>query len=88
MTAENRIPAGIYDVRLRKIGGFDGRYKKKFAGFHRGMLHIQDVPNFKYVLIHIGNTDKNTAGCLLVGAGAMMASANRVRERLKKEWKL
>ena len=31
------------------------------------MLHVDDVPNFEYILLHIGNTDENTAGCLLVG---------------------
>ena len=34
---------------------------------HRGMLHIVDVPNFEYILIHCGNTDEHTAGCLLLG---------------------
>jgi 23S rRNA-/tRNA-specific pseudouridylate synthase len=31
------------------------------------MLHIQDVPNFTYILIHTGNTDEHTSGCLIVG---------------------
>ena len=31
------------------------------------MLELQDVPNFKYILIHAGNTDEQTAGCILVG---------------------
>jgi hypothetical protein len=31
------------------------------------MLELQDVPNFQYILIHTGNTDEHTAGCLLVG---------------------
>ena len=34
---------------------------------HKGMLWLQDVPNFKWILIHCGNTDEHTAGCLLVG---------------------
>ena len=63
---ETRVPAGIYDIELRKVGGFHERYTKKYA-FHKGMLQVKDVPNFEYILIHTGNTDEHTAGCLLVG---------------------
>ena len=31
------------------------------------MLHIQNVPNFSDILIHTGNTDEHTSGCLLLG---------------------
>ena len=64
---ETRVPAGTYNIKLRKEGGFNAKYTKKYGGFHRGMLHICDVPNFEYILIHTGNTDEHTAGCLLVG---------------------
>ena len=64
---ETRIPAGIYNIELRKEGGFHQRYTKKYSNIHRGMLHITDVPNFEYILIHTGNTDEHTAGCLIVG---------------------
>ena len=66
---ETRIPDGTYKVELRKVGGFHNRYSKKYS-FHQGMLQIKDVPNFEYVLIHVGNTDDDTAGCLLVGSTA------------------
>jgi len=67
VSAETRIPEGTYDVKLRTEGGFNNRYLDKFgADFHKGMLHVQDVPGFEYILIHTGNTDENTAGCLLV----------------------
>ena len=68
---ETRIPAGVYDVLLKTVGGFHARYGRKFEGMHRGMLHIQDVPGFEHILIHVGNTDSHTAGCLLVGMGAV-----------------
>ena len=64
---ETRVPAGTYQIKLRTEGGFHGRYTKRFADMHKGMLHVIDVPNFKWILIHTGNTDEHTAGCLLVG---------------------
>lgn len=64
---ETRIPAGMYNIKLRTVGGFHGRYSKKFPKFHKGMLQVANVPGFEYILIHIGNTERDTAGCLLVG---------------------
>tara|TARA_R100000808_G_C2143895_1_gene151680 strand:+ start:1007 stop:1456 length:450 start_codon:yes stop_codon:yes gene_type:complete len=63
---ETRIPAGTYDIKLRNEGGMTKRYAERYD-FHEGMLHVQDVPNFTYIYIHVGNSDKNTSGCLLVG---------------------
>ena len=65
--SETRIPAGTYKIRLRTEGGFHTKYSKRFQDIHKGMLHIVDVPGFDYILIHCGNTDEHTAGCLLVG---------------------
>jgi len=64
---ETRVPAGTYQIQLRKVGGFNARYAKKYGDFHKGMLHVQDVPGFEYILIHTGNTDEHTSGCLIVG---------------------
>ena len=64
---ETRVPAGTYQILLRKEGGFNARYAKKYGDFHKGMLHVQDVPGFEYILIHTGNTDEHTSGCLIVG---------------------
>jgi hypothetical protein len=64
---ETRVPAGTYKIELRNEGGFHQRYTKKYPSIHRGMLHVTDVPNFEYILIHTGNTDEHTAGCLIVG---------------------
>lgn len=62
---ETRIPAGRYEIKLRTEGGLTEKYRKSFSWFS-GHLHLQDVPNFKYVYIHRGNTDKSTEGCILV----------------------
>ena len=65
--AETRIPAGTYRITLRTVGGHHSRYIKKYGDMHKGMLWVRNVPNFEYILIHTGNTDEHTAGCLLVG---------------------
>lgn len=73
--AETRIPTGTYKVALRNSGGFNDRYLKKYGSdFHKGMLCIYNKPDwvlenkgkkFQYILIHIGNDDDDSAGCVL-----------------------
>lgn len=63
---ETRIPAGTYRLRLRNVGGMNGRYKERYS-FHQGMLWIPEVPNFKWIYFHTGINDDHTAGCVLVG---------------------
>ena len=64
---ETCIPEGTYDIEFRKTGGFHAKYSERYKNAHYGMLHVQDVPNFTYILIHTGNTDEHTSGCLIVG---------------------
>lgn len=86
---ETRIPNGVYDINLRKAGRFHERYLDKFGpAFHKGILCVSNKPDwvleneglrFQYILIHIGNTDKDTAGCLLPGMEAI-ADKNLIRK--------
>ena len=64
---ETRIPAGTYKIAFRRFGGFHQRYEKRFKDIHKGMLELVGVFNFQYILIHCGNTDEHTSGCILVG---------------------
>ncbi|PHR57947.1 MAG: hypothetical protein COA43_11260 [Robiginitomaculum sp.] len=76
VVGETRIPAGIYEMGVRKVGGFHKRYLHKFGKpFHRGMLHVLNVPNFKYILWHVGNYGRDTQGCLLLGRADYNAMA-------------
>lgn len=70
VAGETRIPAGEYEVTLRTVGRKHAKYGRRFASMHRGMLWVRDVPGFEYILIHVGNTDDDTAGCLLLGDSA------------------
>ena len=64
---QTAIPAGEYKVTLRTVGAKHEKYNHRFAGMHVGMLWVRDVPNYEYILIHVGNTDEDTEGCLLLG---------------------
>lgn len=61
------IPVGNYLLDFNRNGGMNGNYYDRFPKLHRGMIEIQGIPDFSYVYIHIGNTYKETAGCILVG---------------------
>ena len=65
--SETAIPLGEYEIKLRTEGGFHSKYTARYGAMHKGMLWLQDVPNFKWILIHTGNQDSHTAGCLLIG---------------------
>ena len=64
---ETRIPAGTYKLKLRTEGGCHSRYTGKYGDWHKGMIWVQDVPGFEFILWHTGNTDESTAGCLILG---------------------
>ena len=65
---ETAIPYGEYKVEFRTVGGFDTKYQARYGKtWHKGMLWVKSVPGFQFILIHTGNTDSHTAGCLLLG---------------------
>jgi hypothetical protein len=64
---ETRIPDGEYEIKFRKVlSNKTKAYRAKYSWF-KWHLELQGVDNFQYVYIHIGNTKKDTDGCLLIG---------------------
>lgn len=50
------IPPGTYDVTIR------------WSEKHKRLIpHVENVPGFEDIEIHIGNWPKDTLGCLLIG---------------------
>ena len=72
---ETRIPAGRYQITMDQPSSKDKKYfdiMKKYGKVHHGMLRLLDVPGFQGILIHIGNFETDTDGCILVGETAGM----------------
>lgn len=63
---ETAIPTGRYLVDMKTVSPrFGGRVQYQFC---KGRLpRLCNTPGYQGVLIHIGNTAKDTDGCILVG---------------------
>lgn len=54
-TKDSRIPAGVYQC-------------KPYSGLkYKDVYIVQSVPGRTAILIHWGNTEKDTLGCILIG---------------------
>ena len=63
---ETAIPTGRYMVDMRTVSPrFGGR--RQYAFCNGRLPRLCSVPGFDGVLIHIGNTARDTEGCVLVG---------------------
>lgn len=70
LKGETRIPAGEYKLGIQnQLTDLTQKYRLKYPWF-KNHIQIMDVPGFTGIYIHIGNTDKDTDGCLLLGDNA------------------
>ena len=65
------IPEGEYPVRIR--------LPRESATRDYIHLLVKDVKDRDYILFHIGNTAKDTSGCILVGLGSQQNVVNNSR---------
>ena len=82
------IPRGTYEVTLDITSP---KYSK--VQFYREVCNgkvprLLNVKGFEGVLIHAGNTDKDSAGCLLVGQNKVKGQVLNSRETFKELYKL
>ena len=67
---ETAISAGTYEIKFREVlSPKTEKYRSRFEWF-TWHLELQDVPNFTYVYVHIGNDVDDTDACVLTGSDA------------------
>lgn len=66
--AETAIPSGTYKVTIE----YSPRFKRRLPYLH-------DVPHFIGILIHSGNTAKDSAGCIIVGFNTVKGKVTNSR---------
>lgn len=82
------IPRGTYEITLDVVSP---KYSK--VQFYKDVCNgkvprLKNVKGFDGVLIHAGNTDKDSAGCLLVGVNKIKGQVLNSRETFKALYKL
>jgi hypothetical protein len=71
VSKETRIPAGFYEVIINQSDTPKTlSYRKKYAPWFKYHLMLKNVPGFTGIYIHIGNTDGDSEGCILLGDSA------------------
>lgn len=70
---ETRIPAARYEIIQDQPSSKDEKYRVKLKAWgmkYYGMLRLKNVVGFQGILIHTGNYETHTDGCLLTGTTA------------------
>lgn len=84
---ETCIPFGTYKIDLNTVSP---KFKdRSWAKCCNGKLpRLLNVPHFEGVLIHVGNSPKDSLGCILVGKrnapGTVMDSTNTFKQLMSK----
>ena len=66
---ETCIPFGEYEIKMT--------YAPEFK---RELPWLQNVPNFSGILIHSGNINKHTSGCILVGENTLKGQLYKTKQ--------
>ena len=78
------IPRGTYKITLNVVSP---KYSKKkiYQEICNGRVpRLLDVPGYEGVLIHIGNTAEDSAGCILVGENKQVGKVLNSTETFRK----
>lgn len=86
---ETAIPTGTYEITLNVVSPKYEKVPWYYTNLRHGRVpRLLDVPGYEGVLIHAGNTAKDSAGCILVGENKVKGQVINSRQTLKKLYAL
>jgi len=80
------IPQGRYRVVLAPSPKFENSANPQDHEHASEMPHLQDIPGRSLIMIHWGNTVKDTEGCILVGQEEGFDEIERSRAAFEDLW--
>lgn len=87
---DTAIPTGTYKITLDVVSPKYSNFSKypyvKFCGGK--MPRLLNIPGYEGVLIHAGNTQKDTEGCLLVGLNKVVGKVINSQVTWKKLYEI
>lgn len=82
--SKTAIPTGIYKISLNIVSP-KFSVKKIYQEICKGKVpRLLNVPGYEGVLIHIGNTAEDSAGCILVGQNKIVGKVINSTETFRK----
>lgn len=76
---ETAIPRGRYEITLNVVSPKFSKYAT-YASIGGKLPRLLNVPHFEGVLIHIGNTALDSAGCILVGENTVVGQVRNSKD--------
>lgn len=78
VAGQTRIPSGTYPIRFNKnLTNLTKNYQNRFTWF-KFHLEIEGIEGFDNVYVHIGNTHRDTRGCILIADGVNAANPEKM----------
>lgn len=81
------IPYGLYRVTINQVSPKFSS-KPNYNWCNGKLPRLIDVPHFSGILIHAGNTEKSSAGCIIVGKNTIKGMVTESMDTLKKLYKI
>lgn len=82
---ETAIPTGKYEIDMNTVSNRFGSktFYKNYANNGR-LPKLKNIKGFEGVLIHCGNTNKDTSGCVLVGLNKIKGGLTDSQDTFKR----